>query len=326
MDPLLDPIADLLERRRLTDPEVLDEASRRTVVRPATRPFLARVREAVGWPWKGYQPGPVAQKRETFDALRLPLGDLHLVVHVGLADVPEGELERALSWGIRWWGAAGAGLRSLDAPGFRLRTIASQPALASFGATAYLYRALAPADPRGRDVADLIDEIAADLARLRGQLEQAARVEGTAAGGELSAVGLAAWLRAAHGLHFTPAQVAAFVTALQAKGFVILSGLSGTGKTQLAVRIAELALGQVPEVVPVRPDWRDSRSLLGYYHPISERYVSTPLLRALLVEPRPPAGGSEGPRVNAPLIEAAIRASESGWLPPTKTSCYRSGE
>jgi energy-coupling factor transporter ATP-binding protein EcfA2 len=42
------------------------------------------------------------------------------------------------------------------------------------------------------------------------------------------------------GLHFKPWQVATFYTALQTKGFVILSGISGTGKTKLAQHIASL--------------------------------------------------------------------------------------
>lgn len=45
---------------------------------------------------------------------------------------------------------------------------------------------------------------------------------------------------AAQGLAFTPHQIATYVTALQAKGFVILSGISGTGKTKLAQGFARL--------------------------------------------------------------------------------------
>ncbi len=42
------------------------------------------------------------------------------------------------------------------------------------------------------------------------------------------------------GLHFTLDQIATFYTALQTKGFVILSGISGTGKTKLAQHFAAL--------------------------------------------------------------------------------------
>ena len=87
------------------------------------------------------------------------------------------------------------------------------------------------------------------------------------------------------GLHFTDWQIATFYTALQTKGFVILSGISGTGKTKLAQHFAAL-LPQPPGqnwlFVPVRPDWRDSKSLLGYYNPLTGTYAWTPFLRFLL--------------------------------------------
>jgi len=90
---------------------------------------------------------------------------------------------------------------------------------------------------------------------------------------------------AAHGLSFTPYQVATFVTALQTKGFVILSGISGTGKTKLAQHVAAL-LGPAGDdthlFVSVRPDWRDSKPLLGYYNPLTHTYEWTDVLRFLV--------------------------------------------
>ena len=56
----------------------------------------------------------------------------------------------------------------------------------------------------------------------------------------------------ASSLHFTPWQVATFYTALQTKGFVILSGISGTGKTKLAQAFARL-LPQ-PDTVTIIPE------------------------------------------------------------------------
>jgi hypothetical protein len=103
----------------------------------------------------------------------------------------------------------------------------------------------------------------------------------------------------AKGFQFTEEQVVAFYAALKTKGFVILSGLSGTGKTKLAQLFAELLCpcekcqkGESHVVakcskcthlfLSVRPDWRDSKALLGYYNPLTERYESTPLLEFLL--------------------------------------------
>jgi energy-coupling factor transporter ATP-binding protein EcfA2 len=88
------------------------------------------------------------------------------------------------------------------------------------------------------------------------------------------------------GLYFTPWQVATFYTALQTKGFVILSGTSGKGKTRLAQAFAGMlpqpAEGANHLFVTVRPDWRDSKSLLGYYNPLTGTYEWTPFLRFLL--------------------------------------------
>ena len=52
------------------------------------------------------------------------------------------------------------------------------------------------------------------------------------------------------------------MTALQTKGFVILSGVSGSGKTKLAQLVAELMRDDEEEnhvFLPVRPDWRDAK-------------------------------------------------------------------
>lgn len=51
------------------------------------------------------------------------------------------------------------------------------------------------------------------------------------------------------GYYFTKTQIASFYTALQTKGFVILSGISGTGKTKLAQKFAEMLPVSGPRVV-----------------------------------------------------------------------------
>jgi len=90
----------------------------------------------------------------------------------------------------------------------------------------------------------------------------------------------------AEGLQYTAWQRAVFFTALQTKGFVILSGISGTGKTKIAQAFAEALPappdGRAVEFLTVRPDWRDSKSLLGYHNPITEKYEWTAFLRFLM--------------------------------------------
>jgi len=78
--------------------------------------------------------------------------------------------------------------------------------------------------------------------------------------------------------------VSQFYTALKTKGFVILSGLTGTGKTKIAQELAELLDGFKKNFLflPVRPDWRNSKALLGYYNPLNEKYHKTDLLEFIL--------------------------------------------
>lgn len=68
---------------------------------------------------------------------------------------------------------------------------------------------------------------------------------------------------AAQGFIYEPWQVAAYVTALRTKPFVILAGITGTGKSQLPRLVAE-ATGGTSTLIPVRPDWTDSADVLGY--------------------------------------------------------------
>jgi energy-coupling factor transporter ATP-binding protein EcfA2 len=68
------------------------------------------------------------------------------------------------------------------------------------------------------------------------------------------------------GFHFNLADISNFYLSLKTKPFVILAGVSGTGKTQLPRKFAE-ALGMGKEQliqIPVRPDWTDGSDLLGY--------------------------------------------------------------
>lgn len=75
------------------------------------------------------------------------------------------------------------------------------------------------------------------------------------------------------------------------KHFVILAGLSGSGKTQLALKYARAVHGVKratdPDpflfVCPVRPEWTDPTGLTGYYDVLSNRYMVPPFLEAVLL-------------------------------------------
>ncbi|WP_245608252.1 McrB family protein [Thermococcus guaymasensis] len=86
------------------------------------------------------------------------------------------------------------------------------------------------------------------------------------------------------GYFYSQHLVSQFYTALKTKGFVILSGLTGTGKTKIAQELAELLDSSKNHLLflSVRPDWRDSKALLGYYNPLTGEYHKTSLLEFIL--------------------------------------------
>jgi hypothetical protein len=99
---------------------------------------------------------------------------------------------------------------------------------------------------------------------------------------------------AALGGHYPGGEVGRFHGALNFlshKHFVILSGLSGAGKTQLVLKYARAVHGLKTNdaadpflfVCPVRPEWTDPSGLTGYYDVLSDRYIVPPFLEAVLV-------------------------------------------
>lgn len=81
--------------------------------------------------------------------------------------------------------------------------------------------------------------------------------------------------------------IANFLTLLRTNDIIILSGLSGAGKTQL-VRSFARALCGVAHIIPVKPNWTGSEDLLGYFNPLQRSYVRTHFLEALLEAERDP--------------------------------------
>ena len=82
-----------------------------------------------------------------------------------------------------------------------------------------------------------------------------------------------------------------FLIALRTKPFLLLAGISGTGKSQ---KVQELAFMTCPKgglreeggtmpgnycLVEVRPNWHDSTELLGYYSALSGKYELTDFIR-----------------------------------------------
>ena len=82
----------------------------------------------------------------------------------------------------------------------------------------------------------------------------------------------------AQGFRYEPWQVAAFLTALRTKPFVLLAGITGVGKSRLPQLVAA-ATGARTALLPVRPDWTDPAETLGYVD-LAERFRAGAVLRA----------------------------------------------
>lgn len=88
---------------------------------------------------------------------------------------------------------------------------------------------------------------------------------------------------AAAGLWFESWVLEDLYLALRTKPFLILTGLSGTGKTKVALALQDLLTDEDTRAfVSVRPDWVDGKSLLGFHNLLTDTFVMTDTTRLLL--------------------------------------------
>lgn len=81
------------------------------------------------------------------------------------------------------------------------------------------------------------------------------------------------------------------LTAIQTKPFILLAGISGTGKSRLVRELAFKTCNNKAlrednnkpgnyELISVKPNWHDSSELIGYISRISgEKYIATPFIK-----------------------------------------------
>ncbi|MBR6054597.1 MAG: DUF3578 domain-containing protein [Bacteroidales bacterium] len=86
------------------------------------------------------------------------------------------------------------------------------------------------------------------------------------------------------GLLYSNQFISRFVISLMTKPFVILSGLAGSGKTQLAIAFAKAMSADVDNqvcIVPVGADWTNREPLLGYPNSLDNKTYVFPESGAL---------------------------------------------
>jgi MoxR-like ATPase len=92
-------------------------------------------------------------------------------------------------------------------------------------------------------------------------------------------------------LVFSDELLASLIAAIRSgdgKNFIILRGVSGTGKSRLVSALSKAVFGQPTvdrphlTIIEVRPDWTDGTPLLGHYDPIGAKYLRAPFLDAML--------------------------------------------
>ena len=163
------------------------------------------------------------------------------------------------------------------------------------------------------------------------------------------------------GFYFSPDMLARYVASIATKPFVILAGVSGTGKSKMAELIAEFysatnSPGQVPAgpaaavtvgdgfvftpgkggvdksrfaLVPVRPDWIDNQSIMGFVNPVTGKYESTQALDLMLRADASLAAAAEkaaAPRYFMLLDEMNLARVEhyfSDWLACAESRRYQ---
>lgn len=88
-----------------------------------------------------------------------------------------------------------------------------------------------------------------------------------------------------------------FLTALRTKPFMLLAGISGTGKSRIVRKLAQATTTQAYEneedrwkdnrpenfeLIQVKPNWHNSMDVVGFYSNISKKYEFTPFVEFIV--------------------------------------------
>lgn len=147
--------------------------------------------------------------------------------------------------------------------------------LSNYGSS-YVYKVYNTDNPLNRDE---IEEDLLDIIDIYNEMQEDTNMPDTnTTATQQHDFQLSAFLEALNttGLSFNPALVTRFIGSLLAKPFVILTGLSGSGKTRLAQAFVQWICESAQQycIVPVGADWTNREPLLGYPNALNqEEYV-----------------------------------------------------
>lgn len=81
-------------------------------------------------------------------------------------------------------------------------------------------------------------------------------------------------------LYYSIDDVRSFIANLTTSKIMILQGMSGTGKTSIALAFEDF-IGNQTTVIAVQPMWKDRSDLIGYFNEFTKKFNETPLLKEL---------------------------------------------
>ncbi|MCT3137788.1 AAA family ATPase [Lactococcus lactis] len=89
------------------------------------------------------------------------------------------------------------------------------------------------------------------------------------------------------GFYYTDAQIYDFYVSLKTKPFVIISGISGSGKSKIADLFAEYMAKSYGnsdnyEIVSVKPNWTDNRGIFGFPNLLNSTYSLTGVVKLFI--------------------------------------------
>ena len=81
-------------------------------------------------------------------------------------------------------------------------------------------------------------------------------------------------------LYYSIQDIRRFVAGLSVTKLIILQGMSGTGKTSMALAFGKF-LENTTTVIPIQPMWKERTDLIGYYNEFTKEFNETDLLNKM---------------------------------------------